>query len=94
MAEEFKRLHSRLAELLSIMKGYDYVTTIPWLHAKVSFVVSRSALLCLSGSRTQRWTLNIQENDRTVENVKSAVILLRFLRHLNLLHIHTVPTET
>jgi len=45
MAEECRRYHSRLAELLAIKKGEDYSTTI-------SFAILRAALLCFRGSRT------------------------------------------
>ena len=33
MVEEYKRFHSRLAELLSIKKGEDYATTVSRLRA-------------------------------------------------------------
>ena len=54
MAEECRRYHSRLAELLAIKKGEDYSTTIAWLmiRTKVSFAIFRAALLCFRGSRT------------------------------------------
>ena len=37
MAEECKRYHNRLAELLAIKKGEDHTSTVSWLRAKVSF---------------------------------------------------------
>ena len=62
MADECKRYHSRLAELLSTKKGEDYSTTMSWICAKVSFALLRSALLCLRGSRcTRRAPLNIND---------------------------------
>ena len=39
MADECKRFHSRLAELLALKKGDDYATTISWIRAKVSFAI-------------------------------------------------------
>ena len=64
MADECKRYHSRLAELLSTKKGEDYSTTMSWINAKVSFTLLRSALLCLRGSRCMRRArLNITDND-------------------------------
>ena len=57
MADECKRFHSRLAELISIKKGEEYSTTISWIRSKVSFALLRSALLCLRGSRTTRRVL-------------------------------------
>ena len=45
MTDECKRFHSHLAELLTLKKGDDYVTTISWIRAKVSFAILRSPLL-------------------------------------------------
>ena len=39
MADECKRYHSRLAELLSTKKGEDYSTTMSRIRAKVSFAL-------------------------------------------------------
>ena len=67
MADECKRFHSRLAELISIKKG-EYSTTISWIRSKVSFALLRSALLCLRGSRTtKRVSLNIEHGDFEIE---------------------------
>ena len=56
MAEECKRYHSRLAELLATKNGESYATTMSWIRARVSFalLIMRSALLCLRGSRAKR----------------------------------------
>ena len=68
MADECKRYHSSLAELLSTKKGEDYSTTMSWIRAKVSFALLRSALLCLRGSRcTRRAPLNITDNDFEID---------------------------
>ena len=68
MADECKRFHSRLAELISIKKGEEYSTTISWIRSKVSFALLRSALLCLRGSRTtRRVPLNIEHCDFEIE---------------------------
>ena len=65
MADECKRFHSRLpellAELLALNKGDDYATTISWIRAKVSFAILRSALLCLRGTRRKRRAANISD---------------------------------
>ena len=68
MADECKRYHSRLAELLSTKKEEDYSTTMSWIRTKVSFALLRSALLCLRGSRcTRRAPLNITDNDFEID---------------------------
>ena len=73
MAEECKRYHSRLAELLAIKKGEDYASTVSWLRAKVSFAILRSALLCLRGSRGRRRNVDLQETDIRIENVTARI---------------------
>ena len=73
MAEECKRYHNRLAELLAIKKGEDYASTVSWLRAKVSFAVLRSALLCLRGSRRRRRNVPLQDTDIRIENVTAKI---------------------
>ena len=48
MAEECRRYHGRLAELLADKKGEEYATTISWIRTKVSFAILRSALFPLT----------------------------------------------
>ena len=68
MAGECMRYHSRLAELSSTKKGDNYSTIMSWIHAKVSFALLRSALLCLRGSRcTRRAPLNITDTDFEID---------------------------
>ena len=68
MADECKRYHSRLVELLSIRKGKDYSTTMSWIRAKVSFALLRFALLCLRGSRClRRAPFNIANSDFEID---------------------------
>ena len=73
MAEECKRYHSRLAELLAIKKGEDYATTVSWLRAKVSFAILRSALLFLRGSRGRRRNVDLQDTDIRIKNVTARI---------------------
>jgi len=68
MAEECRRHHNRLAELLADKKGEEYDTTISWIRTKVSFAIFRSALLCLRGSpATRRVYTNLQDTDFALE---------------------------
>ena len=73
MADECKRFHSRLAELLVLKKGDDYSTTISWIRAKVSFAILRSALLCLRGTRRKRRAANISDIDITSESAQARI---------------------
>ena len=73
MADECKRFHSRLAELLALKKGDDYATTISWIRAKVSFAILRSALLCLRGTRSKRRAANISDIDITSESAQARI---------------------
>ena len=68
MAEECKRYHNRLAELLAINKGENYASTVSWLRAKVSF-----AFLCLSGSRGRRRNVPLQDTNIRIENVTTRI---------------------
>ena len=73
MADECKRFHSRLAELLALKKGDDYATTISWIRAKVSFAILRSALLCLRGTRRKRRAVNISDIDIASESAQARI---------------------
>ncbi|KAM7437894.1 hypothetical protein ABFA07_012549 [Porites harrisoni] len=73
MADECKRFHSRLAELLALKKGDDYATNISWIRAKVSFAILRSALLCLRGTRSKRRAANISDIDITSESAQARI---------------------
>ena len=56
LSDECQRYHSRLAELLAVKKQESYASTIVWIWTRVSFVILRSALVCLRGSRFRRRT--------------------------------------
>ena len=71
MADECKRFHSRLAELLALKKGDDYATTISWIRAKVLFAIL--ALLCLRGTRRKRRAANISDIDITSESAHTRI---------------------
>ena len=74
VADEWKRFHSRLAELLALKKGdVDYATTISWIRAKVSFAILRSALLCFRGTRRKRRAANISDIDITSESAQARI---------------------
>jgi len=74
MAEECRRYHSRLPELLTDKKGEEYATTISWIWTKVSFAILRSALLCLGGSRaTRRISTNLQNTEFALERGLAAI---------------------
>ena len=67
MAEECRRYHCRLTQLLAMKKGEHYSTTVAWVRTKVSFAILRSAILCLRGSRTIRRRNNLNINDIDME---------------------------
>ena len=73
MADECKRFHSRLAELLALKKGDDYVTTISWIRAKVSFNSPSYDQLCSGGTRSKRRAANVSDIDITSENVQARI---------------------
>ena len=47
MADECVKDYSRLAELITNKKGESHSNEISWIRTKVSFVIVRSAILCL-----------------------------------------------
>ena len=63
MADECVRYHNRLAELIADKKGDSYSSAISWIRAKVSFAIVRSAILCLTGSRSRRRQLDFADLD-------------------------------
>ena len=73
MADECKRFHSSLAELLALKGGDNYATTISWIRAKVSFAILRSALLCLRGCRRKRRAVNISDIDIASESAQARI---------------------
>ena len=71
MADECVKYHSRLADLISNRKGESYSSAISWIRAKVSFAISRSAILCLRGSRSRRRQLDFVDSDLQIENIRA-----------------------
>ena len=68
------RYHGRLTELMSTRKGESCAKTISWIRAEMSFVLLRSALLCLRGSRTiKRVTCDIKNTDIDIQTTESAM---------------------
>ena len=54
--------------IIIIIKGEDYSTTMSWIRVKAWFVLLRSVLLCLRGSRCkQRAPMNITDNDFEID---------------------------
>ena len=86
----FKRIvNSFLAELLSAKKQESYATTISWVRAKVSFAISRSALLCLKGSRTpRRRNLYVKDRDLEIETGQAGLPLTQQLSILYYWDVH------
>ena len=58
MTDECVKYHSRLRELIANKKGQSYSSAIPWIRAKVSIAIVRSAILYLRGSRSRRQQLD------------------------------------
>ena len=74
MGKECLNYHSRLAELIAIRKGEDYAKTISWIRARISFVLLRSALICLRGTRTTvRKSWDFHNTDIEIENTEGAI---------------------
>ena len=64
---------SRLAQLIAIKKGEQYVKTVSWIRTRTSFALLRSALVCLRGPRTRRVPCDTKNVDIDVEGVEGAI---------------------
>ena len=74
MGKECLNYHSRLAELIAIKKGEDYAKTISGIRARTSFVLLRSALICLRGSKsTVRKSWDFRNTDIEIENTEGVI---------------------
>ena len=83
MRKECLNYHSRLAELIAIKKGEDYIKTISWIRARTSFVLLRSALICLRGTRsTVRKSWDFRSTDIEIENTDGLFIGVFVKGHL------------
>ena len=65
--------HSRLAQLIAIKKGEQYVKTVSWIRTRTSFALLRCALVCLRASRTRGVPCDIKNVDIDVEVVEGAI---------------------
>ena len=69
MADECVKYHIRLVELIVKKKGESYSSVISWIGAEVFFVIVRSAIPCLRGSRSRRRQLGFVDSDLQMENI-------------------------
>ena len=74
MGEECLRYHRRLAELLAMKKGEDYVKTMNWIRVKISFFLIRSDLVCPRGSGSiRRKPCNIMDTDIDIQTAEGDI---------------------
>ena len=73
MAGECVKYHIRLVELIVKKKEERYSSVISWIRAEVSFVIVRSAILCLRGSRSRRRQLGFVDSDLQIESVRACL---------------------
>ena len=74
MGKEFLNYHSRLAELIAIKKGEDFAKTISWIRATTIFALLRSALICLSGTRsTVRKSWDFRNTHIEIDNTEGVI---------------------
>ena len=70
MADECVKYHIRLVELIVSKKRESYSSAISWIRAEVFFVIVRSAILCLRGSRSRRRQLGFVDSDLQIEIIR------------------------
>ena len=61
MSHESSVFHKHLAQKISSKTGQRYESIMSWIRCKLSFVIMRSALLCLRGSRSVK--INVDASD-------------------------------
>ena len=54
MGQENEKYHKHIADKIATKSEDDYSKVVDYIRCKVAFIVLRSALLCLRGSRTIR----------------------------------------
>ena len=54
MGQENEKYHKHLADKIATKSEDDYGKVINYIRCKIAFIVLRSALLCIRGSRTMR----------------------------------------
>ena len=73
MADECVKYHIRLVELIVNKKGESYSSAISWIRAEVFFVIVRSVILRLRGSRSRRRQLGFVDSDLQIENIRACL---------------------
>ena len=54
MGIEAQRFYKRLAEMLAEKRSIEMSSAVNWIRAKLSFILVKTALLCIRGSRSVR----------------------------------------
>ena len=62
MSHEGSVFHKHLAEKIANKTGQKYEHIMSWIRCKLSFVIMRSALLCLRGSRSVKVNVDSAED--------------------------------
>ena len=62
MSEECSVYHKFLAERVAQKTGQRYDHVMAWIRCKLSFLIMRSALLCLRGSRSVKMNSQVTED--------------------------------
>ena len=58
MGHECEKYHQSLADKLSEKNGEKYEDIMRYIRVKISFMVLKSTMLCLRGSRTMKRTVD------------------------------------
>ena len=75
---EAERFLTELAQKLSDKKQMDSSIVIHWLRGKLCFILLRSAVLCVRGSRTIKHELNTDFSGAEIANVIGNIKSTRF----------------
>ena len=75
MGEESTEFRKNLVNMIAKNEAKKYTTIMPWIRTKLSFVVLKSALLCVRGTRTpyEKKDCDLSWRDFMLNSVESQV---------------------
>ena len=69
--KETEKVITTLASKIAMKKDLDYGKVTNWLRTKISFVLLRSAILCIRGSRNWKKSARIDIGDIEISTERS-----------------------
>ena len=61
MSSETKQFHRRLSQLLCEESGVSYSDTSAWVKRQISYSLLRTSIICIRGSRSNKYNTPTEE---------------------------------